>query len=641
MKKFLFAIVLFVLSLLSIDYAWAWSAISHYHINNDVNINDSLGIEPSVVFGLNGTGPDMSVQWIGGDPPMPDENNKKQSWPDYFHSPDPKYEKGARPFADKPNFAYLMLKTSEKNGVASDTDRARALGWGGHIAADWVAHNDNLFPICPDGSMGSIKHFAAECLCDLYSFLTKGPTSPSNEISIAFNDKQIYKALYNYRLISIYEGCIGNNKPVYPDRIKKQALETTLPRSYIRERIKRWVAKLVVIQFAYASGPEAWNLSKRAQFIDSMEQRGVESNLALSEMSVNAWVHNPKPRGCVPDFSGQVVSFYKDKLMDIPSSASLSQLGQVKSSSALTNVRPLIYRSAEVSVPSIEEKDANLWQSIVDSSCQHGDIAVEETETVEGAYQVNVIVKDEEGLKNTINGVIEGSAKQTGDSADAAVFWDRLLVDGESNPDMLTDLFPPELTLITPADGAFINTAVPEIRLSAQDGADGAGIDPIGALFNLDGASVKPYFLNGLISYKPQSKLKEGVHRALVSIIDRAGNTNQLAWYFTVDTVPPKVCYRVKCNVINSKKPGIVISIIPNEPVKYRLTVFPDIGGRADVNTVVFQKELEQQKNLTWDGVDNNGSKIADGSYILRVQAIDRAGNTRTFNRSVKIDRSN
>ena len=127
----------------------------------------------------------------------------------------------------------------------------------------------------------------------------------------------------------------------------------------------------------------------------------------------------------------------------------------------------------------------------------------------------------------------------------------------------------------------------------------------------------------------------------MVSIIDRAGNTNQLAWYFTVDTVPPKVCYRVKCNVINSKKPGIVISIIPNEPVKYRLTVFPDIGGRADVNTVVFQKELEQQKNLTWDGVDNNGSKIADGSYILRVQAIDRAGNTRTFNRSVKIDRSN
>ncbi|MHB8842252.1 MAG: Ig-like domain-containing protein [Candidatus Aquicultor sp.] len=637
MRKLLFAIAVLALSLFSIDYAWAWSAISHYNINRDV------GIEPIITFGINGTGPDMSVQWIGKDPKILDENGQEQSWPDYLHSPDPKFTKMSRPYMNAPNFAYLMLKTSEKNGVAPDTERARALGWGGHIAADWVAHNDNLFPICPDGSSGSIKHFAGECLCDLYSFLTGGPIPPSSNAATAFNDKQIYKALYNYRLISIYESCIRNKEPIYPDKLKKQALETTLPRSYIRERIKSWVAKLVVIQFAYASGPEVWNPTKRSQFIDSMEQRGIESNLALSEMSVNSWIHNPKPRGCVPDFSEQVVSFYKNKLMDIPSSVSFSQLGQVKSSSNLS-AQPLVYRSAETSVPSIEEKDAILWQSIVGSSCEHGDIAVDETETSGGAYQVNVVVKDEEGLKNTIKGIIEGSAQQTGGSADAAVFWDRLLVDGESNPDLLADLFPPELTLVSPADGSFLNTASPELRLSAHDGADGAdgaGIDPIGILFNLDDVPIKPYLLNDLISYKPKSKLKEGVHRALVSIIDRAGNTNQLAWSFTVDTVSPKVCYKIKSYVINSKKPAIVISIIPNEPVKYRLTVFPDIGGKADLNTIVFQEEFEQQKNLIWDGVDNNGSKIADGSYILRVQAIDRAGNARTFNRSVKIDRNN
>lgn len=620
--------------LLPLECAFAWSGISHYQINKNV------GIEPLVVFGVNGTGPDMSVQWVGGDPAIPDENNNEQSWPDYFHSPDPKVSGNSRPYATKPNFAYLMLKTSEKNGSTSDLEKAQALGWGGHIAADWVAHNDNLFPICPDGSMGSIKHFAGECLCDLYSFLTGGPISPSNNIAIAFNDKQIYKALYNYRLISIYENCIKNQEPVYPDKIKKQALETTLPRSYIRERIKSWVAKLAVVQFAYASGPETWNPVKRLQFLDSMEQKGIESNLALSEMSVNAWVHNPKPRGCVPDFSEQVVSFYRDKLMDIPGSASLGQLSQVKSISALDDAQPLVYRIAEANTPSILEEDARLWQSVIDSSCQYGDLVIDETETPEG-YQINVTVKDEQGLKDTIKDVIEGSVSQGGNSASAGAFWNRLLVNGQSNPDMLADLFPPELMLVFPSDGSFINSASSEISIKAQDGADGAGIEPGGVSFFLDNSPIEFCFSDDSVSYKPQQKLKEGVHSVSVSITDKAGNTSRLAGSFTVDTVSPKVCYRFKSYYINSHKPRIEILIIPNEPVTYRLTVFPDIGGIPDVNTIVFQRDFEQQKSIFWDGVDNDGVKVADGQYVIRVQAIDRAGNMRTFKRFVKVDRNN
>jgi len=632
-KIVLFALVALLLSL-ACD-AWAWNGITHYHINL------STGIEPADVLGVSGTGPDMSIQWIGNYPAIPDEDGNEQNWSDYFHSPNPKYEEGKRPFADKPNFAYLMLKVSEENGMSDDKAMARALGWGGHIAGDWVAHNDNLFPICPPGSIGEKKHFAGECLYELYSFLTKGPMVSPDGLSVAFDDAQIYKALYNYRLITIHEGYVEQQQETSDQELKEKALKTTLPKTFIRQRIKRWAAKLTVVQFAYKNSSAAHNPLKRLAFINQMKHRGVDGNLDLSEMAVYAWTNNLTPRGGIPDYDNQVVPFYKKRLMDMPQEASLSSAGQIKTSAALTGLQSAGYQQLQTTGVSIDEENEALWQEVIDISYQKGYLVSNETETADGLYMVDVDIRDEDGLLDTIEEVINESINSGGEPAGALVFWKRLLLDGISDIDLLTDVSPPELTIIHPANDSFINTAMPELSVSVEEDLDGAGVGSDGIYLSLDGIAVDHAFENDVVSYRPSSSLKDGVHRASISVSDRAGNESSLEWSFTVDTVAPKLCYSIRGRLINDRRKSVEVDIVPNEPVRYLLTIYPVIRGRIVQDAIVFQKEFGQQRTISWDGVGSSGSKVADGNYAMHIRAIDRAGNTRTLKFAIKVRSKN
>ncbi|MBS3908592.1 MAG: hypothetical protein KGZ93_03015 [Actinobacteria bacterium] len=379
--------------------AAAWSGITHYHINR------SVGIEPAAAFGMSGTGPDMIIEWTGRGPSIPDEKGRRQNWSDYFHSPNPKITGQSRPVADKPNFGYLMLKVSGKNGSVSDEERARALGWGGHIAADWVAHSDNLFPICPKGTRGEKKHFIGECLYDIYSFITRGPMYQPLSVSFVFDDRQIYKALFNYRLIAIHESTIDDDDEDKPsDReLKQKTLKTTLPKSFIRGRMLRWSLKMALVQFAYAKSPVATDPAKRLKFLTAMRKKQAESNLALSETAVYAWTNVPTPRGGIPDFARQVVPYYKKPLMAVPAGLSLS--GAAFKAATINPDED--WASRQTNSISAGEEDALLWDAIIDSARAKGLIAIVETETLEGRYSVNVSVIDERGLMDEVVGTIE------------------------------------------------------------------------------------------------------------------------------------------------------------------------------------------------------------------------------------------
>ncbi|MBE0447772.1 MAG: hypothetical protein IBX64_06690 [Actinobacteria bacterium] len=629
--------IVFILAAMLLSFngsAWAWNGISHYHINRGV------GIEPADVFGINGTGPDMSVQWIGSYPRILDEDGKEQNWSDYFHSPNPKYEGRKRPIADKPNFAYLMLKVSGRNGTASDRERAQALGWGGHIAADWVAHSDNLFPICPTGSTGEKKHFVGECMCELYSFLTKGPITSSGGLSIAFNDRQIYKALYNYRLIAIHEHCVADQQEVSDQELKSKALKTTLPKSTIRQRIKKWAAKLAVIQFAYSKSPVTVNPINRLLFIEGMKQKDVESNFSLSEMSVYAWVNNPKPRGGIPNYSRQVVPFYGSKLMDIPEEAALGSLVQsVMSISSVPSpvLRGSSYQPQQIDTMTAEERDEAFWQEIVNTACQEDYLTINDTETTDGLYLVDVVIKDEDGLWSTVEEAINESTSPAGEQVGIVIFWKKLLLEGISDPDVLADIAPPTLELISPADNSFVNTATPELAVRIGDDPDGTGVDLSSIALSVDGIPVNCDFSGGIASYRPSPSLEDGLHRARISARDKAGNESHLEWSFTVDTIPPELHYKVINRVINKHKQAAKVAITANEPVGYRLTVLPVAADRTIQDTVILQRELGQQDIVSWDGTNSSGERVTAGNYLMRTQAIDRAGNVVTLDVSVKV----
>lgn len=101
--------------------ALAWDPITHYHINR---LGDPGFREPHV-YRSSGTGPD--VFFFIRDP-----------YADYAHAPHPNKPE----WRDDPNCAYLMLKINGLRDTTSD-DYIAAKGWGGHIAADWVAHTGN------------------------------------------------------------------------------------------------------------------------------------------------------------------------------------------------------------------------------------------------------------------------------------------------------------------------------------------------------------------------------------------------------------------------------------------------------------------------------------------------------------------
>ena len=624
MRRILISALVIMLVFTNASDAFAWNALTHYHINHDI------GLEPSIIFGMNGTGPDMSVQLIGTGPEIPDERGNAQSWPDYFHSPDLKIVKNARPYLDKPNFAYLMLKVAEKDGVLSSKAKAQAFGWGGHIAADWVAHNDNLFPICPDGSLGSIKHFIGESLCELYSYLSEGPINSASELSTAFDDRQIYKALYNYRLISIHESFLNSHQQVSDRELKEKAFQTTLPLSYIRGRIKLWLTKLAVIQFAYTSRVENWGSFERTLFMDSIEKRGIKNNLSLSRQAVYSWINNPTPRGKIPDYSRQITPFYSERLLDIPEEAALGGLPQGKV--GITGN----YGSQMLAANPVEE-DMLLWQSVIDNASQKGQLSIDDTETPDGLYQVSVAINDQDGLKSTILDEVNSKAGSQEDRSGVGSFWKKLLVEGVASPDVLTDISPPKLTIISPQNGSFTNRAAPEIAVRVQDELDGSGVNTDTALLSIDGHASSYVFNEDTLSCAQPARLRDGLHHAKVMVSDKAGNTGQLEWSFTVDTAAPKLCYRVKNSVISLKRPIASVEILPNEPVSYCLDVFPVLRGSANLNTPIFQQKLGQQRMLSWGGTDGRGFRVKPGNYLMRIQAVDFTGNIKTLKISLKV----
>ncbi|OFW34767.1 MAG: hypothetical protein A2074_04710 [Candidatus Aquicultor primus] len=616
--------------------AAAWSGITHYHINR------SVGVEPTAAFGISGTGPDMIIEWTGRGPSIPDEKGARQNWSDYFHSPNPKITGDSRPFADKPNFGYLMLKVSGKNGSVSAEERARALGWGGHNAADWVAHSDNLFPICAKGTRGEKKHFIGECLYDMYSFITRGPMYQPLSISFVFDDRQIYKALFNYRLIAIHESTIDDDEDKPGEReLKQKTLKTTLPKSFIRGRILRWSLKMTLVQFAYAKSPVAVDPVKRLKFVASMQKKQVESNLALSEMSVNAWTNVLTPRGSIPDFAGQVVPYYKKPLMAVPAGLSLSS---ATFKAAATSPEEE-WVSQETNSISADEEDALLWDAIIDSACAKGLIAIDETETPEGLYSVNVSVIDEQGLLDEVVGTIERVSADGAYEEPLGLFWKRLLIEGEADPDRLADLSGPNITDPFPLAGSFINSSAPEVRAKIGDDPFGTGVDTESVAFTIDGIEAAPLFVDGLAAYRPQTILADGAHQVLVSARDLAGNKGSMSWTFIVDTVGPRLCYNVKNRIINSSRPRAEVLVLPDEPVSYVVKIHPIVGGYPNYGTVLFENVLPTfsagQRQILWSGVDSNGNRVAAGDYMMRFNAHDRAGNSKALKINVKVEKSN
>jgi len=179
------------------------------------------------------------------------------------------------------------------------------------------------------------------------------------------------------------------------------------------------------------------------------------------------------------------------------------------------------------------------------------------------------------------------------------------------------DTTPPMISILSPADGALINTASPRISATVTDAS---GIDTASIVMTVDGASVAHTYdsATGLVSYDvPATEpLAEGLHTVALDVSDTVGNPATASWSFTVDTTPPTHVTGVTVTTVSSSQ--LDISWTANTELDldhynvYRSTVS---GGPYDLVA-----------SPTTNSYSDTGLTALTTYYYI-VTAVDKAGN--------------
>ncbi|MEW6189357.1 MAG: hypothetical protein AB1466_04505 [Actinomycetota bacterium] len=531
-KSHFIAILIAIFQVLSVP-AFAWGPVTHYHINR----YSASDFDYPEIYYFNGTGPDMFNM---GDPPVKKEDGKDYDWADFVHSPDPKED-----YTKSQNFAYLMLKVAGLDTNISSKDKAYGFGWGGHISADWVAHNENLFPICPRGSKGEKLHALGEALYELYVFETRGPIVPWEgdfpfTLRMKFNPDLIYKAMVNYRMIDVHE-----EKPALSDQeIKEVAFRTTLPKWYIKDRCRKWVGSIAAMQAAYAGALAAMGPLGKQLFLEKMRDKGAEENIALSEDAVYAWANNPIARNHIPDYGEVVTPFYPFKLVHLPVSFRFA------ANSLLFGFAPRFAWAEGGSLNAAEAK-ANpdeitcaFWEGVAFQAEQEGILQTEEQISLnegEEDYIITATITDGEKFDEILKYVIWQHIQNPSSDNERkfAIFWKNLYIEGISDPDLLTDSMSPTITGLTPEDGGYTPWHKPVIFATVEDDPLGIGIDEDSIRMEVDGIKVGHTYIPelNLVLYTPEEYLSRGEHEVTIKVSDKAGNETKASWNFTIKTL--------------------------------------------------------------------------------------------------------
>jgi len=622
---------------ISASFAYAWDPITHWYINKEANPEVNEGYFD--LYCDNGTGPDMFVM---GD------------LCDYVHSPDLNREED---FAHKPNFAYLMLKTRGLTNVSSSY-YASGLGWGGHIAADWVAHDLELFPIPKDSdkidtALYGPPHLNGEFLYDYYMFLTRGPI----KFPLWFKPKQIQKALVNYHLIEKHE-----NEPDLSDiAIKEYALTNSLSKSEIKKRIVIFNCTVAALHATLASKTLVdISTGKTPFFLYNMRAKGAEENIALSVQTVRNWSNDLTPRNHIPKGINPVRFYPLLPVPDIPEHLTCLP----ESRGFLDFLSPFIIKFAwaeplpsfsytEESFDSSHLTEATkylFWLDVVEQAEQEGILQIEEkTKLRDGEewFAAEVEITDD-GLFNEIvkNKILE-HIKNPSSTTDKkfAYFLRNFIIDQISDIDKLMDMTPPTISNLSPEDNSYTNDSTPKIYAYLLDDEKGIGIDKENISFTLNGKDLKFTYnqdTKALVATL-ESILSDGEYEAQIKASDKAGNETQKKWKFTVDTIPPEVDYEVLNKIINVKKETKAeIQTTTNEPTTFIAEIFrvkdKDKGNKGETVFAFESEEFSHDFIFAWDGKDNGGNLVENGVYTVRLSVLDRAKNTTSFEEKVNVN---
>jgi len=188
------------------------------------------------------------------------------------------------------------------------------------------------------------------------------------------------------------------------------------------------------------------------------------------------------------------------------------------------------------------------------------------------------------------------------------------------------DTIVPTIAPLTPAEGAFVNTATPEISAVLNDNL--SGINSGSIAMTVDGASVTAVYADGVVSYTPAIDLAEGSHTVILDVSDVAGNpTAQVSWFFAVDTIDPVITIHPVDTPTDVDTQFITGNWIEENLDTMTLTVnrVPvEIDFRTDIwSTVPVDASLDQGDNLVVATITDMAGNSASAEATINLDTED------------------
>jgi len=169
---------------------------------------------------------------------------------------------------------------------------------------------------------------------------------------------------------------------------------------------------------------------------------------------------------------------------------------------------------------------------------------------------------------------------------------------------IIIDNTPPEADIISPTDGAFLNTIDNVSIYFFDENFENASL-------YINGQKVKTWNQSGLQTYSWDIPLENRVYELVLDVIDKAGNSFERRITVVVDNISPSVSFIHPEN--NSEVSGVV-------NVEFNVT---DVN-LASVTLIIDDVEFNVTglNHYDWDT-----TKFQDGKHTITIVAVDKAGN--------------
>jgi len=245
-----------------------------------------------------------------------------------------------------------------------------------------------------------------------------------------------------------------------------------------------------------------------------------------------------------------------------------------------------------------------------------------DTQTITGTYtEANLATIVVDGVNATIT---DGSWSATvslseGSNTITATATDQVDHTATATDTIVLDTAAPTISVLTPADGDYVDTATPLISATISDADPSSGIDEASIVMTVDGLSVTHAYdaVTGVVSYIP-AELLDGIRPVTVTVSDNAGNPATASWSFTVDTVDPAVTIDEVDTPTN-----VATQTITGTYVEVNLDTIDVNGVEATVDPAG-----------TYSAIVN----LVEGPNPITVTATDLAGNDGTAETTIFLD---